>query len=200
MDHGTGHLGQDLKDIVQTREAMAHKLELLEQRVQDTVHAAKSTVSEVVEKIAETAGNVRGQAESFVAKTTQALNPSEQMKEHPWLFVAGAVLLGLALGRRQARRTAGNSESFGGSRARVIFDDDHPRRESRRHPRETIGDALAAQIRDEIADLQTVIVQTGRMFIHDIVTKVVLPALTEPLKSGLLTEHRIRPPRGRHSL
>jgi hypothetical protein len=88
---------------------MAHKLEVLQQRVRDTVHAAKSAVSEVVEKIAKTTENVRGKAESFVEKTTQALNPSEQIKEDPWLIVAGAVLLGFAL----RRLTGVNSEGSG---------------------------------------------------------------------------------------
>jgi len=76
MDQGAGRITQDLKDIAETREAIAHKLDLVEQRVQDTVQAAKSTVSDVVEKIQGTTENVRETAEEFVGKTKLALNPS----------------------------------------------------------------------------------------------------------------------------
>jgi hypothetical protein len=197
MDQRTDRIAQDLTDIDQTREAIADKLDLVEQRVQKTVRAAKSTVSEVVEKIVDSTETVRGKAEDLIDHTTRAVNPSELMKAHPWLIFGGAIVLGYGLGRVEARRLTAASEDFRLPTA-LGSSVDHPGPDSQRKSRINLWDDLVAQIQDEIEDLKAAISKTGLEFIHDVVTKALLPALAEPLKSSSSRDHQSWNPGGRH--
>jgi hypothetical protein len=110
--------------------------------------------------------NVRGKAGDFLNKTAQALNPSAQIKEHPWLSFGGALLLGYELGRREARQwPVVNSDSFRISKAAETVAD-HPVADPRRHSMNTIWDEFAAQIQDEIESLKTALFKTTQNFIH----------------------------------
>jgi hypothetical protein len=156
MDQGAGHITKDLKDIAQTREAMAHKLDLLEQRVQDTVDAAKTTVSNAIDQMQDATGTVLGNVEGFVEKTKEAFT-LHRINERPWLLLGGAILLGYALGRLEEGRSA----DFGSAGSRRI---------TRKRP--NLWDGLADQIQEEIEFLRGAVIQTGRSFLHDILTKV----------------------------
>jgi ElaB/YqjD/DUF883 family membrane-anchored ribosome-binding protein len=148
MDQGAGRITQDLKDIDQTREAIARKLDLLERRVEDTVQAAKSTVSDVVEKIQETTEDIRGKAEDFVGKTKLALNPSYQIQERPWLLLGGALLFGYVLGRLEGGRLIDvASEQLRSSKSgRNSYGQPAPA--SRRQP--NIWNAMVGQLQGEL--------------------------------------------------
>jgi len=161
MDRGAGRIAQDLKDIAKTREAMAHKLDLLEQRLQDTVQATKSMVSDVVEKIQETTEDVRDKAEEYVQNTKRALNPSYQIQERPWLMLGGAILVGYALGRLEAGRLIdvaseqlSASESWrrsSGQRGAVPWRDPNIREE------------MVKQVQEQVQRVQGTIIEAGRL-------------------------------------
>ncbi len=91
MDQRTGALDQDLKDILQTRLAIAHKLDALEQRVQ---HHAEDATMQLTRMLDQTTKHVN----DLFDHTTSVINPSRQIQAHPWLMVGGAVCAGYALG------------------------------------------------------------------------------------------------------
>ncbi|MDR4480594.1 MAG: hypothetical protein R3B37_12735 [Nitrospira sp.] len=96
MDQRTTAIDQDLKDIVDTRVAIAEKLELLEQRIIDTAEGATMKFSRMLE---ETTENVN----QMVDKTKSALNPIKKVDQYPWLMLGGAICAGFAIGLMESR-------------------------------------------------------------------------------------------------
>jgi hypothetical protein len=175
MDQGAGNITKDLADIDQSREAIAHKLGLLEHRVQDTVEAAKTTVSDVIENMQDATGNVLANVEDFVEKTKEAFNPN-RINERPWLLLGGAILLGYALGRPERGRSA----DFGSKGFRPV-----------RRKQPNLWDGLADQIQEEIEFLRGAVIQIGRSLLHDMLTKAPA-ALAESLQAGSRADSRSR--------
>jgi ElaB/YqjD/DUF883 family membrane-anchored ribosome-binding protein len=121
------------QDMEETRASMTEKLELLEERVRETLEDTKSAVDNIVENVKETVGetvgvvketvegakstvediveNVKGTMDETVTTVKQAFDLSYQVEQHPWLMVGGAVLLGKLLGGflRREPRTNGHS-------------------------------------------------------------------------------------------
>ena len=91
MDQRASAVDQDLKDILHTRMAIAHKLNELEQRVR---HHAEETTMQLTEIVNRTTSRVN----TFVAHATNTIDPARRIQEHPWLIVGGAVCAGYALG------------------------------------------------------------------------------------------------------
>lgn len=91
MDQRTDAIDQDVKDILQTRMAIATKLDALEQRV---IHRAEDATMHVTQLLDRTTQ----QMNQFVEKTKTAIDPSRQVQAHPWLMVGGAFCVGCALG------------------------------------------------------------------------------------------------------
>jgi hypothetical protein len=103
MDNGSERIAQDMKDIVQTRVAMAEKLGAIEQHIGATMRHGRTIMTELAEK---TTSSVR----ETMQMTQEALDPSVHAARHPWAFVGGALVLGYALGtlyRRGLRITTG---------------------------------------------------------------------------------------------
>jgi len=91
MDKGVERIAQDIKDIVQTRVAIAEKLGAIEQHIGTTLQHARTTITRLADK---TTSSVRDTMEV----TKQALDPSVHAARHPWLFVSGALVLGYVVG------------------------------------------------------------------------------------------------------
>lgn len=96
MDQRTTPIDQDLKDIVDTRVAIAEKLELLEQRIIDTAEGATMKFSRMLEETTETVNQM-------VDKTKSALDPIHKVDEYPWLMLGGALCVGFAIGLMESR-------------------------------------------------------------------------------------------------
>lgn len=96
MDQRTTRIEQDVKDIVQTRVAIAEKLEMLEQQVEQKMERSKIAVQELVDHTAGVVGDM-------VHKTKQTLDPLHQFGERPWVMLGGAVMLGYLAGLLEAR-------------------------------------------------------------------------------------------------
>jgi ElaB/YqjD/DUF883 family membrane-anchored ribosome-binding protein len=92
MDKGMDRIAQDVKDIVETRTAIADKLEQLEHRFASTVEEAKL----MAEDVADRTQSMIGQAVDSVKDVT---DPSRLASDHPWVMVSGALLVGFAAGR-----------------------------------------------------------------------------------------------------
>jgi hypothetical protein len=103
MDNGAERMAQDIKDIVQTRVAMAGKLGAIEQHIGATMHHARTTMTQLADK---TTSSVR----DTMQVTKDALDPRVHAARHPWMFMTGALVLGYAVGslyRRGGRNTSG---------------------------------------------------------------------------------------------
>ena len=124
MDQGRGDIGQDVRDILETRNAISEKLEILEHRFQETVQGTRTAVEEVVDRtkstVEEMVDRVRDTADDFVDRTKQTFDPTYQVQQHPWAMVGGAILVGYAwrkagVRRRHSSRHAAARRSSGGN-------------------------------------------------------------------------------------
>jgi hypothetical protein len=103
MEKGADRIAQDIKDIVQTRVAIAEKLGAIEQHVGATMNHARTIMTQVADN---TASSVR---ETMTA-TREACDLRVHASHHPWRFVGGALVLGYAVGtlyRRGRQNTNG---------------------------------------------------------------------------------------------
>lgn len=97
MDQRTSDVEADLKNILQTRLALADKLQLLERRVEESVLGTKSAALDIIT-------HAKNTAVDFVESTTAQFNPAVQASRRPWLLVGGAIAVGLLAGWFDQRR------------------------------------------------------------------------------------------------
>lgn len=92
MDKGMDRIAQDVKDIVETRTAIADKLEKLEHRFTSTIQEAKTMAEDF-------AGRTQSKIEETVDSVKEATDPARFISNHPWVMVSGAIMAGFAVGR-----------------------------------------------------------------------------------------------------
>mgnify|MGYP001157464717 CR=1 FL=1 len=92
MDKGMDRIAEDVKDIVETRTAIADKLEKLEHRFTSTVQEAKTMAEDF-------AGRTQSVIEDTMGSVKEATDPGRLVSNHPWAIVSGAVIVGFAVGR-----------------------------------------------------------------------------------------------------
>jgi hypothetical protein len=97
MDQRTSDVEEDVKDILRTRMALAEKLELLEQRVEEKVQGTRSAAIDVI-------NHAKNTVVKFMESTSDTLNPSMQAGRRPWLLVGGAIAIGFLAGWMDTRR------------------------------------------------------------------------------------------------
>lgn len=91
MDQRTSAIDQDLKDIAQTRIAIAEKLDVLEQQITHRVEDVTMTCSDMLNRATDNIG-------AFVNKTKSVVDPAHRVDRHPWLMLGGALCAGYAIG------------------------------------------------------------------------------------------------------
>ena len=79
MDQRRSDIGQDVKDIVQTRNAISQKLEMLEHRFHETVEETKTSVEDMVDR-------VKDAADDIVVRTKQTFDPTYHVDQRPWAW------------------------------------------------------------------------------------------------------------------
>ena len=87
MDQRAHDIEEDVKSILQTRLALADKIETLERQVEATVESTKAAALDALDL-------AREKAAGFIERTTQHLNPSVQAGRRPWIMVGTAIALG----------------------------------------------------------------------------------------------------------
>ena len=102
MDQRTTTIDQDLKDIVDTRVAIAEKLGMLEQRIHETAEGAAMKFSRMLDETTQSVNQV-------VDRTKAALDPVHKVDEYPWLMLGGSVCLGFAIGLMESRNRSERS-------------------------------------------------------------------------------------------
>jgi ElaB/YqjD/DUF883 family membrane-anchored ribosome-binding protein len=109
MDHREDDIRRDIEE---TRAAMSGKIELIEERVQETMAGAKSTVDsvmygfkqiqETVEKAKSTADNIIESIKCTVDETIERAKYTSdlvaQVNQNPWIMFCTAALVGYILG------------------------------------------------------------------------------------------------------
>jgi ElaB/YqjD/DUF883 family membrane-anchored ribosome-binding protein len=90
---------QDIRDILQTRERMTEKIELLKTQLRGAARQTQYQLGQAIDEVKQT-------AEGF----KRTLNPYYQIEHHPWAITAGVILLGYVLAQwgRDGSRTRGN--------------------------------------------------------------------------------------------
>jgi ElaB/YqjD/DUF883 family membrane-anchored ribosome-binding protein len=99
MDQRANDIEEDVKNILQTRLALADKIETLERQVEATVESTKAAALDALDL-------ARDKAAGFIERTTHHLDPSLQAGRRPWIMVGSAIAVGFFAGLIQQRRRA----------------------------------------------------------------------------------------------
>lgn len=108
MDQRESHIREDLED---TRTAMTEKIEMIEERVHETVEGTKSTIDGVMDSIKRVQGTV-AEAKSAIDNVLETIKYTmdetidrvkyttdliEQVNKNPWIMFGSAILMGYVL-------------------------------------------------------------------------------------------------------
>ena len=85
-------IGEDVRQIVETRAAISEKVALLKHRINETVRDSQAKVDDLARHLRETAA-------SFMIQTKQQVDPRPYLLAHPWGSVCGAVVIGFVIGQ-----------------------------------------------------------------------------------------------------
>ena len=196
MDKDADRIAQDIKDIVQTRIAIAEKLGTIEQHVGSTMQHARTMMTQVADK---TTSSVH----ETLKATKEACDPLVHVARHPWVFVGGTLVLGYAVGAlyRRGWRIDGVVPYYprGAKGAAVMPTSSSPsseRQESGVYPfyppreadnasekqgrsdRPTLLAELERVLQDEIGVVRSGIVRFGRCLLHEMLRQAV-PTLVQ---------------------
>jgi len=216
MDQRTTRIEQDIKEIVHTRVAIAEKLEMLEQQVEQKMERSKVAVRDLVDHTAGVVGDM-------VHKTKQTLDPLHQFGERPWVMLGGAVMLGYLAGMLEARlRSSGVYPYYTGDaphEAPVMpssQQDDEPRpgvypyypdpsgKQRTRGADSSRGSGVASsllqdvtkEMMEELDQVKAGLIEAGRSFIRDVTSQIVptiLRSLSQSTSAGSRSsEYRAR--------
>ena len=211
MDKGADRIAQDIKDIVQTRIAIAEKLGAIEQHVGSTMQHARTTMTQVADK---TTSSVH----ETLKATKEAFDPRVHVTRHPWVFVGGTLVLGYAVGALYRRGwridgvvpyyprgtkgaavmpTSGSPSSEQQDPGVYPF---YPHREadnaSKAHDRSdrlTLWTELERVLQDELGVVRSGFVRFGRGLLHEMLRQGV-PALVQVIAGN----RREQAPRSEH--
>ena len=191
MDQRTTAIDQDLKDIVNTRVAIAEKLELLEKRIIDTAEGATMKFSRMLDETTQTVNQM-------VDNTKAALDPVRKVDEYPWLMLGGAICAGLAIGLLESRSRGQRSGVYpyypAGARASRVMPDSARQTDAvsdkaegvyEYYPtgprsyaapsdraRTSVWDNLSREFGQEAEEAKAVILQVGRSLLTELARKM----------------------------
>jgi ElaB/YqjD/DUF883 family membrane-anchored ribosome-binding protein len=213
MDQRAHDVEEDVKSILQTRLALADKIETLERHVEATVESTKAAALDALDL-------ARNRAAGFIERTTQHLNPSVQAGRRPWVMLGTAIALGFCIGLIEQKRRAsgvyryyppdadgadvmpedGQSHEprgvypfYGREQARPRRRESLAAMEGRRSEAETsnlwkplreLWDDLTKEAVQERDRLQNAVLHAGRSFIQDVVRMAGQSLLDQLSRSG----------------
>ena len=96
-------IDQDLRDILQTREQLTEKIELLKTRLRGAARQTQYQLGHAIGEVKQTAEGLK-----------RTFNPSYQLEQHPWMITGGVALLGYLLAQwgRNGARSRGNGHLY----------------------------------------------------------------------------------------
>ena len=109
MDQKQSQVG---KDIENTRAVMAEKIEMIEDRVNETMEGTKSTIDNVMHKVKDVQGTIedakstvdnlldtiKQTMEETMERVKSTASLIEQVDQNPWIMFGSALLVGYILG------------------------------------------------------------------------------------------------------
>jgi ElaB/YqjD/DUF883 family membrane-anchored ribosome-binding protein len=202
MDQRTSNVEEDLKEILRTRLALAEKIQMLEQRVEETVEGTRSAALDVIQQ-------ARNTAVDFVETTTKAIDPRVQAGRRPWILVGSAVAIGLLTGYMERRSKSGvypyyppdvqgadvmpshgNGQAQSGVYPFYSRSSDHNGQKTAKQgpsasgafdllkPMSMLWNDLTEEFRKERERIQQAALQTGKSFVRD-VGRIMVEALVD---------------------
>jgi hypothetical protein len=196
MDKGADRIAQDIKDIIQTRIAIAEKLGTIEQHVGFTMQHARIMMTQVANK---TTSSVH----ETLKATKEAFDPRIHVTRHPWVFVGGTLVLGYAVGAFYRRGwridgvipyyprgakgaavmpTSGSPSSERQESGVYPFypdrESDNASKEQGRSDRFTLWAELERVLQEELGVVRSGFVRFGRGLLHEMLRQAV-PALVQ---------------------
>jgi ElaB/YqjD/DUF883 family membrane-anchored ribosome-binding protein len=209
MDKGADRIAQDIKDIVQTREAIAEKLGAIEQHVGSTMEHARTMMTQVADK---TTSSVH----EALKATKESCDPRVHIGRHPWVFLGGTLLLGYSVGvlyRRGCRINGVIPYYPGGAKGAAVMpvsgSPSSERQESGVYPfyppregnngsgeqdrsdQATLWTDLEQAVQDELTVVRSGFIRFGRGLLHEMARQA-LPALAQII-AGRRRERAPRP-------
>ena len=178
MDQRRSDVGQDVRDILETRHAISQKIEMLEHRIQETVEGTRTTVEEMVDR-------VKDVADDFVDRTKQTFDPTYQVHQHPWAMVGGAILVGYILGTLESRMASGARPSG----VYPYYPPDAEQEGAQVMPttgrlrQSNLWQEVSQEISGEIEHAKHAMIEVGRTFVRDFFEQA-LPALGQSFFGG----------------
>ena len=179
MDQRRGDIGQDVRNILETRTAISQKIEMLEHRLQETVEGTKTTVEEIVDR-------VKDAADDFVDRTKQTFDPTYQVERHPWAMVGGAIFIGYVLGTLESRMPF-RQEAPG---VYPYYPPNAPEEEgaavmptASSFRQSNLWQEMSQEISGEIEHAKQALIEVGRSFVRDFFQQAI-PALGQSFGLG----------------
>jgi ElaB/YqjD/DUF883 family membrane-anchored ribosome-binding protein len=203
MEKGAEDISQDIKAIVQTREAIADKLGAIEQHVGTTMQHARMKMTQLADQ---TTFSVR----ETMQATKEAFDPRVHAERRPWVFVGGALILGYTIGalyRHGWRITTGVVPYYPpGARSAAVMPASGSPPSSERHEsgiypfypdletatgrntqdhsdRPTVWRELERTLREELDVVRNDFIRFSRSLLREMVRRAV-PALVQIVSSG----------------
>jgi uncharacterized protein with von Willebrand factor type A (vWA) domain len=120
MDQRESQVG---KDIENTRAVMAEKIEMIEDRVNETVEGTKSTIDNVMHKVKDVQGTIedakstvddlletiKQTMEETIERVKSTASLIEQVDQNPWIMFGSAILTGYILSSLNRSRPLGQT-------------------------------------------------------------------------------------------
>jgi uncharacterized protein with von Willebrand factor type A (vWA) domain len=120
MDQRESQVG---KDIENTRAVMAEKIEMIEDRVNETVELTKSTIDNVMHKVKDVQGTIedakstvddlletiKQTMEETIERVKSTASLIEQVDQNPWIMFGSAILTGYILSSLNRGRPLGQT-------------------------------------------------------------------------------------------
>ena len=191
---------------------MTEKLEMLEERVRETVEDAQSSVEEIVENVRDTVDttvaavkqtvegaqasvedmveNVRGTVGETVATVRHTFDVHHQVEQHPWLMVSGSLLVGYLLGNRSGGSTSA-ALSTTDPRLAPASTTATASRASPAHsqPQQEMGSGVRERFKDEIGIIEGAVIGAVIRTLGAMVKQALLPTAS-PIKSATTKQGR----------
>ena len=211
MDEVADRIAQDMKDIVQTRVAIAEKFGAIEEHVGTTMQHARTTMTQVANKTTTS-------VQETMQATKEAFDLRLQAARHPWILISGAVVAGYGFGslyhrgrrirsgvvpyyprRAQSAPVMPKSGTADQQKSGVYTfypppheEEDTRRGEQDRADRLTMVGEIERAFHDEIGTVRGKLVGFGRGLIREMVRHA-LPAFVQVI-AGTIRERNPRPP------
>ncbi|HZS12621.1 MAG TPA: hypothetical protein VFA38_10250 [Nitrospirales bacterium] len=167
----------DLKELDRTRASMAQKLDLLEERVQETIEHARASVADVVDRAQTAAEDVVDRVEDFVDRTKQSFDPRHQTQQHPWLMLGAAIAAGYAFGHLQSR----HESPLGHAGRQSEWADEDRGSASTLRVTPNIWESVSYRLQDEVETLKGAALAAADSLVRDLFREFI-PALLRPLE------------------